>query len=68
MSAELYVIVDVQKKSTGTEANVPLRGIQDAAFDVRRGVKLVEGRMFEAGKDETIVGRSAPQECRLLRR
>ena len=62
LSAELYVIVDVKKKSTNTDANVPFRGVQPAAFDVRNGVRLVEGRMFEEGKNEILVGRSAQQE------
>jgi putative ABC transport system permease protein len=62
LSAELYVIVDVKKKSTNTDANVPFRGVQPAAFDVRNGVRLVDGRMFEEGKNEILVGRSAQQE------
>lgn len=62
LSAELFVIVDVKKKASGTDANVPFRGIQPGAFEVRRDVKLVEGRMFEEGKNELIVGRSAQQE------
>ncbi len=61
-SAELFVIVNVPKKSTGTDANVPLRGIQAAAFDVRREVRLVEGRRFAAGTNEIIVGRSASNQ------
>ena len=62
MSAELYVIVDVKKKSTNTDANVPFRGVQQGAFDVRNGVQLVEGRLFEEGKNEILVGRAAQQE------
>jgi putative ABC transport system permease protein len=62
LSAELYVIVDVKKKSTNTDANVPFRGVQPAAFDVRNGVRLVDGRLFEEGKNEILVGRSAQQE------
>jgi putative ABC transport system permease protein len=62
MSAELYVIVDVKKKSTNTDANVPFRGVQPGAFDVRNGVQLVEGRLFEEGKNEILVGRAAQQE------
>ena len=62
MSAELYVVVDVKKKTSNTDANVPFRGVQAGAFDVRKDVKLVEGRMFEPGKNEIIVGRSAQQE------
>ncbi len=62
MSAELYVVVDVKKKSSGTDANVPFRGIQSGAFEVRKNVELIDGRMFETGKNELIVGRSAQQE------
>lgn len=62
MSSELYVIVDVKKKSSQTDANVPFRGIQAGAFDVRQGVKIAEGRMFEEGKNEIIVGRAARGE------
>jgi putative ABC transport system permease protein len=61
-SAELYVIVDVPKRSTGTDANVPLRGVQPAAFDVRNEVEILEGRRFEPGKNEVIVGRAAAAE------
>src|SRR5215213_6252059 len=61
-SAELFVIVDVPKRTTGTDANVPLRGVQPAAFEVRRSFRLVEGRRFEPGKNEVIVGRGAALE------
>jgi len=62
MSAELYVIVDIKKKSTSADANVPFRGIQPGAFDVRKDVRITDGRMFEAGKNEIVVGRAAQQE------
>ena len=61
-SAELFVIIDLPKRSTGTEANVPLRGVQHAAFDVRNGVDIVRGRRFEEGKNELTVGRAAAEE------
>lgn len=61
-SAELYVVADIPKRSTGTDANVPLRGVQPAAFDVRNEVKIVEGRRFEPGRSEVIVGKAASQE------
>jgi putative ABC transport system permease protein len=61
-SAELFVIIDLPKRSTGTDANVPLRGVEPAALQVRDKLKIVEGRMFEWGKDEVIVGRGAAQE------
>ena len=62
MSAELYVVVDVRKKSNNTEANVPFRGIQPSAFDVRKNVRMADGRMFEPGKNEIVVGRAAQRE------
>ena len=58
-SAELFVIVNIPKRTTGTDANVPLRGVQPAAFDVRDNVRIVEGRTFEWGRNEIIAGRSA---------
>jgi putative ABC transport system permease protein len=61
-SAELFVIINLPKRSTGTDANVPLRGVESAALQVRDNLKIVQGRMFEWGKDEVIVGRGAAQE------
>lgn len=61
-SSELYVVVDVPKRSTGTDANVPLRGVQPAAFQVRDEVEIVEGRVFQPGRNEIIVGKSAASE------
>jgi putative ABC transport system permease protein len=62
ISAELYVIVDLKKKSTNAEANVPFRGIQLSGLEVRKNISLIEGRLFEPGKNEIVVGRSAQQE------
>ena len=62
VSAELYVVVDVKKRSNQSDANVPFRGVQASAFDVRRNVTITDGRMFEEGRNEIIVGRSAQQE------
>lgn len=61
-SAELFVIIDVPKRSSGTDANVPFRGVEPAAPAVRGDVKIVEGRMFEPGRNEIIVGVAAARE------
>jgi putative ABC transport system permease protein len=61
-SAELFVMINLPKRSTGTDANVPLRGVEAAAFGVRDNLKIVEGRKFEWGKNEVIVGTGAVQE------
>ena len=61
-SAELFVIVNLPKRNTGTDANVPVRGIQPSAFQVRDGVEIVDGRTFEWGKNEVIAGVAAAGE------
>lgn len=61
-SAELFVVVDLTKKANGASANVSLRGVQPAAFDVRDNVQMIEGRNFEPGKNELIVGRSVQKQ------
>ncbi|MCG6861770.1 MAG: ABC transporter permease, partial [Chromatiaceae bacterium] len=49
VSPELFVIIDRPKLSTGTDANVPLRGVTRPAFAVRDHFELIEGRRFEWG-------------------
>ena len=61
-SAELFVIINLPKRSTGLDANVPLRGVEATAMQVRDQVKIVQGRMFDWGKNEVIVGSGAVQE------
>ena len=61
-SAELYVLVDLNKRSTGTAANVPLRGIGADALEVRNEAHIVDGRMFQFGTNEAIVGRGANRQ------
>ena len=58
-SPELFVIVDVPKRATGTDANVPLRGVTTRVFQVKDEVRIVEGRRFTPGTNEIIVGRAA---------
>jgi putative ABC transport system permease protein len=59
-SAELYVIIDLPKKSTpDAAANVPMRGIEPAGIPLREEVSLIEGRMFQFGTNEVIAGRGA---------
>ncbi len=56
VSEELFVIVDLPRRSTGTGANVPLRGVLPQAIDVRGDVRLAEGRMFRSGVNELVAG------------
>lgn len=61
-SAELYVVVDLPKRSTNTDANVPLRGVQPGAFAVRDEIEIIEGRRFQEGRNEIIAGKAAAAE------
>ncbi len=58
-SAELFVIINLPKRSTGTDANIPLRGVESGAFAVRGNIQVLQGRRFEAGKNEVMVGSGA---------
>jgi putative ABC transport system permease protein len=60
-SAELFVVVNVPKRATGTDANVPLRGVEPAAAELRE-IRIVEGRAFQEGRNEVMVGRGARRE------
>jgi putative ABC transport system permease protein len=60
VSAELYVIIDLPKRTSPDKpANVPMRGIEPAGLAARDGVSIVEGRMFQFGTNEVIAGRAA---------
>jgi putative ABC transport system permease protein len=56
-SGELYTIVDLPMRSTGTSANVPFRGVGERAVELRDNFRIVAGRMFRPGQNEVIVGR-----------
>jgi putative ABC transport system permease protein len=61
-SAELYIVVDAVKRASGTKANVPLRGIGPEGAELRRGIALVQGRMFNPGANEIVVGKGLVSE------
>lgn len=59
VSPELVVVANLPKKSTGTDANVEVRGVGPQAWALRPNVKIVEGRAFTPGLREMVVGRGA---------
>jgi putative ABC transport system permease protein len=56
LAAELFVTVDLPKRSTGTWANAPMRGTSELGPRLRPKFKIEQGRMFAAGRDEVVVG------------
>lgn len=61
VSAELYTSVDQPKRTTGTAANAPFRGVEADGPRTRAHFRLVSGRMFVPGRYEVVIGRSAAQ-------
>jgi len=62
VSAELYVVVDAHKRSNNSKVNLPLRGLSQRSLDVREGIVITEGRLFEPGRNELVVGEAALRE------
>ena len=56
VSPEIYVLLNPDRK-TGGLGNVVARGVDDRAFEVRKGVTIVAGRKFNSGASEVIIGR-----------
>jgi putative ABC transport system permease protein len=56
VSPEVVVVAAFPLKSTGTDANVQVRGVSPQIFDVRPNVHIVAGRSFAPGRNELIVG------------
>lgn len=59
LSAEVVVIAAFPLKSTGTDANVQVRGVSPRALEVREGVRMAAGRFLRPGVAELVVGRNA---------
>src|SRR6185437_10970214 len=61
-SPELVVIASLPKKSSGTDANVELRGVGQGAWALRQNVRIIAGRRFTPGLRELIVGKRAAKQ------
>jgi putative ABC transport system permease protein len=62
VSPEVVVIAAFPLISTGTDANVQVRGVSSNVLEVRKNVRIIRGRFFGAGLNELIVGRNVPGE------
>jgi putative ABC transport system permease protein len=59
ITSEVVVVAPFPLKSTGTDANVQVRGVSANVLTIRRNTKIVQGRMFQPGLAELVVGRNA---------
>jgi putative ABC transport system permease protein len=61
-SPEVVVVVAFPLRSTGTDANVEVRGVSPKVLEVRPSVKMMAGRFFQPGLNELVVGRNVAHE------
>jgi len=57
VSPEIYVLLNPERRNGTGIGNVVARGVSARAFDVRKGVRVVDGRMFQSGASEVIIGK-----------
>ena len=62
ISGELLVITEQQLKARDSSSNVSMRGVSARGFDIRPELSLIDGRRFEPGLQELIVGRKASEQ------
>ena len=59
VTPEAVLMAPIPLISTGTDANVEVRGVSPNVLEIRKQVKIVQGRMFQPGLAELIVGKNA---------
>ena len=65
-SPELSQVVNMPAMSDGNDVNVQFRGVGEAAWALRPKLKIIEGRKFNAGLREIVVGDGARHQFRGL--
>lgn len=59
MTPEIVLVAPIPLISTGTDANVEVRGVSKNVLEIRRNIKILQGRMFTPGLYEIVVGKNA---------
>jgi putative ABC transport system permease protein len=59
ITSEVVLVAPIPLRSTGTDANVQIRGVSKNVLEIRNKIRIVEGRMFQPGLTEVIVGKNA---------
>lgn len=58
LSREMVVVINLYKKTTNSMSNVTVRGVSPQAFELRPDFRIVEGKPFQFGTHEIVVGRN----------
>lgn len=59
ITQEVVGVIPFPLITTGTDANVQVRGVSPNVLRIRTFVKMTQGRMFQPGLSELVVGRNA---------
>ncbi len=59
VTQEVVGVIPFPLISTGTDANVQVRGVSPNVLQIRTFVKIARGRMFQPGLSELVVGKNA---------
>jgi putative ABC transport system permease protein len=59
VTPEVVLVAPIPLRSTGTDANVQIRGVSPNVLAIRNKIKMIQGRFFQPGLAEIIVGRNA---------
>lgn len=62
LSPELYVVVRHTQQEPDLEVNIPIRGMEQYGVSLRSETTILEGRMFQPGLTEIVVGRGVSQK------
>ena len=59
ITQDVVGVMPIPLISTGTDANVQIRGVSPNVLEIRKFVKMSQGRMFNPGMSEIVVGKNA---------
>jgi len=59
IAPEVVLVAPIPLISTGTDANVEVRGVSKNVLEIRKNIRIVQGRMFTPGLNEIVVGKNA---------
>src|SRR5215469_15713903 len=59
ITPEVVLVAPIPLISTGTDANVEVRGVSKNVLEIRKNIKILQGRMFTPGLYEIVVGKNA---------
>jgi putative ABC transport system permease protein len=64
LSKEVSVLIALPKTATGQTGNVTIRGVSSQAQELRPQINIKEGRFFQPGSSEIIIGSSIARRFR----